>query len=92
MFTPFAFKSVSYKHENELRAVYWNSLGFDTTTRKWVKPPGLYVPVNLQALITDIVVSPLAPAWFAPLVQNVLDRYGFSFTITPSLSAREAVY
>jgi hypothetical protein len=92
MFTPFAFKSLSFAHESEVRAVYWNIPGFDLATGELVEPPGLFVPVQLQTLITEVVVSPLAPAWFGHLVQNVTDRYGFSFASTPSLTARRAVY
>lgn len=92
MFTPFALKSVSYRHESEVRAVYWNIPGFATTTGQLSNPSGLFVPVNLLALITDIVVSPLAPAWFAPLVRSVFESYGFSLALTSSLTARDAVY
>ena len=69
LFTPFAFKSVSYAHESEVRALYWNVPGIDMTTGQWTCPPGLFVPVSLRELVTDVVVSPLAPAWFAPLCE-----------------------
>ena len=92
MYTPFAFKSVSYAHENEVRAVYWNISNFDAITGQRINPAGLFFPVNLRALITDIVVSPLAPTWFAPLVRSTFDKYGFLFAITPSLTSRDAVY
>lgn len=92
LYTPFAAKSVSYTHESEVRAVYWNIPGFDTNTRQLQTPAGLFVPVNLGALITDVVVSPLAPAWFPPVVRSVFERYGFSFALTSSLTSRDAVY
>ena len=92
MFAPFACKNVSYAHEHEVRAIYWNVPGFDMTTRQLVNPLGLMVPVNLQALISDIVVSPLAPPWFAPLVQSTLERFGFAFAIRRSMTSRDAVY
>ncbi len=38
MFTPFAAKSVSYRHESEVRAVYWNIPGFDMTTGQLMNP------------------------------------------------------
>jgi hypothetical protein len=66
--------------------------GFDMTTGQLIHPAGLFVPVNLQALITEMVVSPLAPAWFERLVRSVIERYGSSFAITPSLTSRNAVY
>jgi hypothetical protein len=91
MFTPFTCKSVSYSHEREVRALYWNIPGF-TTSGQLVNPSGLFVPVNLEALITDIVVSPLAPTWFAPLVRSTSDKYGVSFVLTPSLTSRDPVY
>ena len=85
-------KSVSYEHESEVRAVYWNIPGYDMTAGTLVHPPGLFIPINLRALITDVVVSPLAPAWFAPLVRSTIERYEFSLTITPSMTSRDAVY
>ena len=90
MFTPFAFKSVSYRHESEVRAVYWNVPR--VTTAGPVNPPGLFVPVDLRALVTDIVVSPLAPDWFEAVVRSASEKYGFLFAITPSLTSRDAVH
>ena len=92
LFTPFTFKSVSYRHESEVRAIYWNLPGIDTTTGRWISPPGLYVPVDLSVLITDLVISPLAPTWFAPLVGSVFEKYGFSFATARSLTSWNAVY
>jgi hypothetical protein len=92
MYTPFAVKSVAYAHENELRAVYWNIPGFDATTGRSIHPPGLFVPIELRTLIADVIVSPLAPDWFAPLVRSTLERYGFSFAFTPSLASQAAVF
>lgn len=91
MFAPFAWKSVSYSHEREVRAIYWNIPGF-TTAGQPICPLGLLVPVDLSALVTDVIVSPLAPVWFAPLVRTTLERYGFSFALTPSLTSRAPVY
>jgi hypothetical protein len=92
MFTPFALKSLSYAHENEVRAVYWNLPGFDTSDGRLIQPPGLLVPLDLEPLISDIVVSPLAPAWFAPLVRSVVERYGLSLTVAPSLTSHDPVF
>jgi hypothetical protein len=91
-FTPFAFKSLSYEHENEVRALYWNVPRHDTSTGRLVNPPGLFVPVKLDALVSDIVVSPLAPTWFAPLVRSVVERYELSFDVTLSMTSRDAVF
>jgi hypothetical protein len=92
MFTPFAAKSISYTNENEVRALYWNIPGFEPTTRQPIHPIGLFVPIDLQALVSTIVVSPLAPDWFTPIVESTVEKYGLSFSITPSVTSRAAVY
>lgn len=92
MFTPFALKSLSYAHENEVRAVYWNIPGFDATSHQLIHPLGLFVPVKPESLVSDIIVSPLAPSWFEPLVRSAVEQYGLTLTVTRSQTAHAAVF
>jgi len=62
-------KRQSFAHERELRAVVWpvpNGNG----------PNGLYVQVDLAALIEGVYVGPESPAWVTGLVASVSKRYG----------------
>jgi hypothetical protein len=36
---------------------------------------GLYVPVELKALIEGVYVSPTSPPWFLEVVNSLLDVY-----------------
>jgi hypothetical protein len=72
--------------------VYWNIPGFDTTTGAMITPNGLFVAVDLQALVTEAVASPLAPSWFAPIVKSTCEHFGFIFGMRPSLTSAGPVF
>jgi hypothetical protein len=81
-------KSLPYRHENEVRAVFLdNSIPFDGTP-----PAGHSIPLDLRELIADVVVSPLAPAWFESVVARTCAANGLAIPITPSISAVRPVY
>lgn len=47
-------------------------------------PMGIYIPINLKALITRISISPEAPDWFQPLVTSVCARFKLDVPIEKS--------
>ena len=49
-----------------------------------VEQRGRYIPVNLDILVKEIIVSPHAAPWFVQLVQSVVDRYPVNASVTPS--------
>jgi hypothetical protein len=67
-FPDFLRKRLSFEHEHEVRAII---LVFEEPS-----PLGLDVPVDVSALIEEIVVAPQAEAWFATLVRQSTERYG----------------
>ena len=89
-FSPLMHKRSSLIHECECRAVLWRIVGMndhpegvpDTILDTF--PAGIEVPVDLDALIHDVVVSPSAPPWFAEVVADLTGRYGFRFSAQPS--------
>ncbi|MCI0708028.1 MAG: hypothetical protein L0Y80_11160 [Ignavibacteriae bacterium] len=74
LFFPFLHKRLSFRHEEELRAIIWlneterKKNGLDRETL----PEGLNIEVNLNKLIEKIYISPLAPNWFAEVVKNYI--------------------
>jgi hypothetical protein len=48
---------------------------------------GVDVPVRLDILIDEIVVSPYAADWFVRLVEAVVRRYGLTASVVPSIIA-----
>ena len=81
--SPFFHKRLSFKHESEYRAVvsqfevadgaridseYVNKIDRKT-------PSGVAIPINLNDLIQEVVVSPVAGDWMKPLAENVVETY-----------------
>lgn len=81
-FRSFIHKRKSYSHENEYRAI----CAFDTDKSKSYERnnKGLYVPVNLDILIEEIIVSPNSPDWFFELVKEILKVYNISKIVNKS--------
>src|ERR1035437_1484741 len=82
MMWPFVYKRRSFEFENELRALIQHipsEAGREGESRvaDFSGPTALgrEVTVDLDVLVEDIVVSPLAPTWFAELVRGVCGRY-----------------
>lgn len=82
--SPFFHKRPSFEHESEYRAVvsrfevadgaridseYVSKIDRET-------PPGLAIPVSLNDLVQEVVVSPVAGGWMKSLAEDVVDTYG----------------
>lgn len=67
-------KRTSFAYEAELRAV---AIVQEQPGRVqgFLENGGLYIPVNLDCLIEEVVVSPRSPRWFLALVNAVADKY-----------------
>jgi hypothetical protein len=84
--TPLVYKRRSFEHEKELRAIACRA--FSTKTPKW----GIKVTVDIPTLIEAVFVSPNAPSWFNPIIEDVVRRYGFKFPVHQSDLATSPVY
>lgn len=69
-------KRRSLQHEQEVRAVI--------RTRPEREALGLARPVDLSALVKEVVTSPFAPAWFGAIVGDLLLRYDLPVPIRTS--------
>jgi len=72
VFNRIFYKRKSYEHEAELRAL----LIPEITNPHQSKKGGIYIPINLDALIDEIYVGPGTPGWFFDLVKNISTKYG----------------
>ncbi len=87
LIAPFFHKRKSFAHEQEIRAVIQqlpiNKLGQIDWT---IKPhdSGIYIPVDLNILIKNILVSPTAPQWFMDLVGAVVKKYNLDKPVKQS--------
>lgn len=89
IFNAIMHKHLSFKHEQECRAVVWRNGG-----KNWpgpvpdqvidTYPNGLIVPTDLGVLIQKVIVSPSAPEWFSDAVADITSKYGYKFPVESS--------
>lgn len=95
--SPFMYKRRSFEHEKELRALIWtpqygkNEIG-DPARNRFRDQDGLYVPVNLEELISRIYVAPTAPHWMLELLESLVKKYGLKKEVVQSDLASTPVY
>ena len=79
------YKRKSFEHEKEVRIIHQvhNS-----------KPSqlGIQLPVDLDVLIENVYVSPMAQPWFEDLANDILQKYGLNKKVIPSQLNREVFY
>jgi len=74
-------KRQCFEHEKELRLVMNVN---DLKTPVLSNETGLKIEVDLESMISEIIISPEAPSWMEDLVKRVTKKYGFSFEIRQS--------
>jgi hypothetical protein len=84
----FMHKRRSFEHEKELRALIWG-LSHDRLTGQPHWPiksdlPGISVPVDVGALVDDVVLGPQCPAWVEALVRSLVERYDLNLAVKRS--------
>lgn len=100
-------KRVSFSHERELRAVFWDvyrvaaqnpgsendpKLVEARRYRAKMGPTGLPLEVDLTALIEHVYVSPAAAPWFVSLVTDMTAKCGFAFPVSQSELAASPLF
>lgn len=74
-------KRACFEHERELRLVIYAN---DIKTPILHNQNGLKLLIDLESLISELIISPEAPYWIKDLAGRVTKKYGFSFKITQS--------
>jgi hypothetical protein len=87
-------KRLSFSHERELRAIFWEIDGTPEAQphKSKIGPSGLTIEVELSSLIERIYVNPTAAPWFAKLVEDVKAKCGFSFPVAQSALSTAPLY
>jgi hypothetical protein len=82
----FMHKRKSFKHEAELRAIIQQKIPAVGVSKRSKRPlnNGLYVPVDLDILITRIYVAPTSPKWLVHLVESITNQYGLNKKVLQS--------
>jgi hypothetical protein len=87
-------KRLSFEHERELRAIFWDRDGTPEAQpyKAHIGPSGLAIEVDLSALIERVYVSPTAESWFGALVQAMTTRCEYTFPVSQSALAADPLY
>lgn len=93
---PFTYKRKGFEQENELRAVvtklptehhpgYEGVVPGERVPLEWEEqPPGMYVDLDVEALIEGIRIAPTASSWLAGTLSDVVSRCGYDVPVTES--------
>lgn len=84
----FRYKVVAYEFEREVRIIH-DRMG--QNFEKSEKESGIHMPVQINQLLTRIVVSPSAQPWFIELVKDVMKKYGINVPVRPSKLAIDPI-
>lgn len=79
VYAPYFFKRRSFEHEHELRAFIPG--GSETGVRE---AGGIYEPVNVEALVTRVRLSPASPAWYRKTVEDLLQTLRLNLEVQQS--------
>lgn len=95
----FLSKRKCFEYENECRAIYYDYSDLNKISKKKNIPferrhperdqilgknHGIYIPVNLNSLISNVYCSPNSPDWFVELVKSIRKKYGYEFSVIRS--------
>ena len=73
-------KDLSYQHESEVRLIV-----MDTSSHPRKTPElGLRMAVELEDLVTEIVVGPREPKWVVQLIKNLLSKHELTQPVVQS--------
>jgi hypothetical protein len=73
-------KELGYQHESEVRAIVMEVSSAAEPQRKL----GIKLPVDIERLITEIIVGPREQKWVLGLAERVMKRYGLPQKVTAS--------
>lgn len=68
-------KRKSFEHEREVRLLI---------TDRRQSAPGISVPCDIPTLVQTVVVSPKAPDWLLPLIEDLTVKFGFQLPVRRS--------
>jgi hypothetical protein len=66
-FWPYMHKSIEFLYEHELRCIIWDIESQNQNMK---------IKVDVDSLIQEIYISPFAPHWFKPTVEDLCKTYG----------------
>lgn len=97
LLSPFIYKRKSFEYEDELRALIWTPQHGKNDIQnpqgnKFANTSGLYVTVDIERLIDNILVAPSAPSWILEVIRSVTSKFGIAKAVIQSNLASTPIY
>lgn len=98
LFSSFLHKRKSYEHEKEVRLLAMTNYPAQLSAVSGDEgnaspaPTAVSIPVDVQKLIKQVFVAPLAPEWIYELTKAVVRRYGYKFDVNQSDLAADPIF
>lgn len=92
--TPIVHKRIEFSHETELRLLC-KLLDAENDEQYWLKQEfekGLFISVDLEILIEEIVLSPTSDSYVENKVNEIMEKYGLNKVIKKSKLSSEPIY
>jgi len=83
--TPIVHKHKAYSYEQEIRLIH--VVSNEGWKHDWINEKyknGIKINVDVQVLISEIVISPFAPDWFIELIEDILNKYSIECKLISS--------
>jgi hypothetical protein len=87
-------KRKSFEHERELRAVFWETdEGTEAQSYKpKIEPAGLWISVDLPAVIEKVYITPTAEEWQATVIRELTAKYDLQVPVVQSALAESPLF
>jgi len=82
----FTYKRISFEHEKELRLYYVDTPIPTVSKSVETRNPIDFkkIGINLDSLISEIVIAPFADPWFLDLIHRLLEKYNKTYKVSQS--------
>lgn len=87
VYAPFFYKRKSLEHEQELRAMIPAA-----KTKYREEFGGVYVPVDIEKLVTEVRVSPTSPEWYMETVKALIRVSGLQLEVHQSTIDADPIF
>ena len=85
VYFPIIHKQTAYSYENEVRLIH--EVATEGVSYDWSKHEtqnGVFIKVDLNELIDEIIIGPHAPSYFLKLIEDITEKYGIKKPISNS--------
>jgi hypothetical protein len=84
---PLIHKHRGYSYEDEVRLLYEvkTERGWEYDWSREEVSAGVFIPIDVDELIHDVVIGPYSPHWYLEMIRNLTQKYGLDKPVHKSV-------